>query len=218
LINALAGNRSVNTVEHATIQEAVFFVDPTDTPMDWLDSDHVVCVYCRSMSVPRLYKLRVIQFLQGSYQSVVSSRSESRRILIPRFQIDWQRNSKKTPKWFELIISVLRSVDRTRLVKTEKSNACATVNWKMCKSVIALYLSVINRTCNQGANKSNHPNQNPLFVTRTALHVTILTKISRCLSIDKFPSIMSDFFNLALQPQWAYAHLHETVRFTSVFS
>jgi hypothetical protein len=55
LINALPGNSSVNTVQHATIEEAVFSVDPTNTPIDWLDSDHVICVYCRSMSIPRLY-------------------------------------------------------------------------------------------------------------------------------------------------------------------
>jgi hypothetical protein len=55
LINALPGNSSVNTVQHATIKEAVFSVDPTDAPIDWLDSDHVVCVYCWSMSVPWLY-------------------------------------------------------------------------------------------------------------------------------------------------------------------
>jgi hypothetical protein len=52
LINALPGN----TVQHATIEEAVFSVDPTDAPIYWLDSDHVIYVYCRSMSVPRLYK------------------------------------------------------------------------------------------------------------------------------------------------------------------
>jgi hypothetical protein len=42
-------------------------------------------------------------------------------------------------------------------VKTENPSACATVNRKVCKSTIALYLSVIKRTCNQGANKSNYP-------------------------------------------------------------
>jgi hypothetical protein len=45
LINALPGNSSVNTVQHATIEEAMFS----------LDSGHVICVCCRSMSVPRLY-------------------------------------------------------------------------------------------------------------------------------------------------------------------
>jgi hypothetical protein len=55
LMNALPGNSSVNTVQHSTIEEAVFPVDPTDAPIDWLDSDHVICIYCRSMSVTRLY-------------------------------------------------------------------------------------------------------------------------------------------------------------------
>jgi hypothetical protein len=56
MINALSGNSSVNTVQQATIEEAVFSVNPTDAPIDWLDSDHGICVYCRSMSVPWLYK------------------------------------------------------------------------------------------------------------------------------------------------------------------
>jgi hypothetical protein len=56
LINALPGNSSVNTVTHATIEEVMFSVDPTDAPIDWLDSDHVMCVYFRFVSVPRLYK------------------------------------------------------------------------------------------------------------------------------------------------------------------
>jgi hypothetical protein len=51
LLNALPGNRSVRTVQHAIIEEAVFSVDSTDAPISWLDSDHVICVYCRSMSV-----------------------------------------------------------------------------------------------------------------------------------------------------------------------
>jgi rhodanese-related sulfurtransferase len=51
LINALPGNGSVNAVKHATIEEAVSSVDPTDPPIDWLDTDHVICVYCRSMSM-----------------------------------------------------------------------------------------------------------------------------------------------------------------------
>jgi hypothetical protein len=55
LINELPGNSSVNTVQHATIEEAVFSLDPSNMPVDLLDSDHVISVYCRSMSVPRLY-------------------------------------------------------------------------------------------------------------------------------------------------------------------
>jgi hypothetical protein len=58
-------------------------------------------------------------------------------------------------------------------VKTENPSACATVNRKLCKSAIALYLSVIKRPCDQGANKSNHPIEPVILVTRTTLHVTI---------------------------------------------
>jgi hypothetical protein len=36
-------------------KEAVFSGDPTDAPIDWLDNDHVTYVYCRSMSIKRLY-------------------------------------------------------------------------------------------------------------------------------------------------------------------
>jgi hypothetical protein len=45
-------------------------------------------------------------------------------------------------------------------VKTGNPSACAMVNWKVCKSAIALYLSVIKRTYNEGANtrKSNRQN------------------------------------------------------------
>jgi hypothetical protein len=40
----LLGNSSVNMVQHATIEEAVFSVDPTDAPTDWLDNYHVICL------------------------------------------------------------------------------------------------------------------------------------------------------------------------------
>jgi hypothetical protein len=43
-------------------------------------------------------------------------------------------------------------------MKTENPSECATVDWKLCKSAVALYLNVIKRPCNQGANKFNHPN------------------------------------------------------------
>jgi hypothetical protein len=56
LINVLPGNSSVNTVQHATIEEALFSVEPTDAPIKWLDINHVICVYYRSISVPGLYK------------------------------------------------------------------------------------------------------------------------------------------------------------------
>jgi hypothetical protein len=51
----LPGNSSVNTVQHTTIEDAVFSVDSTDMPVAWLDSYHVIHVYCRFMSVPRPY-------------------------------------------------------------------------------------------------------------------------------------------------------------------
>jgi hypothetical protein len=43
-INALPGNSSVITVQHAIIEEAVFSADPNDVPTDWLDSDHMTCL------------------------------------------------------------------------------------------------------------------------------------------------------------------------------
>jgi hypothetical protein len=36
LINALPGNSSVNTVQNATIEAAVYYADPTDGPIDWI--------------------------------------------------------------------------------------------------------------------------------------------------------------------------------------
>jgi hypothetical protein len=56
LNNMLPGNSSLNMVQHATIEEAVFSVDPTNVQIHWLDCDHMICVHCRSMSIPRLYK------------------------------------------------------------------------------------------------------------------------------------------------------------------
>jgi hypothetical protein len=44
LINSLPSNISVNTAQHAKIEDAVFSLDLTDAPVDWLDSDHVICV------------------------------------------------------------------------------------------------------------------------------------------------------------------------------
>jgi hypothetical protein len=42
LINVLPGNCSINTVQEAIVEEAVFSVDPTDAPIDWLDSGHLI--------------------------------------------------------------------------------------------------------------------------------------------------------------------------------
>jgi hypothetical protein len=58
LINAFPGNSSVNRVQHPAIEEAVFSADPTDIAIDCMESDHVICVYCTSISVPWLYDER----------------------------------------------------------------------------------------------------------------------------------------------------------------
>jgi hypothetical protein len=56
LINTLPGMNSVNTAQHATIVEAVFTIDPTDPPVDWLNSNYVICIYYQSMSIIWLCK------------------------------------------------------------------------------------------------------------------------------------------------------------------
>jgi hypothetical protein len=43
-------------------------------------------------------------------------------------------------------------------VKTENPSVRATVDYEVCKSATALYLSIIKISCNQSVNKSNHPN------------------------------------------------------------
>jgi hypothetical protein len=81
----------------------------------------------------------VTEFVEGSYEPVVSWRSESRRIFsseVPEgLKTKWQEDFIG----FEVLVSVLRSVARRRLVETENPSACATVNWKVSKSAVALY-------------------------------------------------------------------------------
>jgi hypothetical protein len=52
----LPSNSSVNSSQHATLEEAVISLVLTDVPVDWVVSDYMMCFYCRSMSVPSLYK------------------------------------------------------------------------------------------------------------------------------------------------------------------
>lgn len=61
-------------------------------------------------------------------------------------------------------------------METDNPSAHATMNWKVCKSVIVLYclyLSVITTGCNQGANKSNHPNYSLSYLSHPT-HENIL--------------------------------------------
>jgi hypothetical protein len=56
LFNALPGNSTVNTAKRATIEEAVFSVRPTDAPIDWLDSDQVMCLLFAHVRSSAIYK------------------------------------------------------------------------------------------------------------------------------------------------------------------
>jgi hypothetical protein len=47
----MPSNSFVNTIQHAKIEEAVFSVDPTEAPIDWLDNDHVRCASCDSCPI-----------------------------------------------------------------------------------------------------------------------------------------------------------------------
>jgi hypothetical protein len=85
-----------------------------------------------------------------------------------------QNNSKKGIRlWKEDFICDLKlqwdchkSVARLRLVRTEKPSPCVTLNWKVCRSVIA-------PSCVRW-NISNHPIQNPSY--KSPIHVTIYEK------------------------------------------
>jgi hypothetical protein len=72
LVNALPDNSSVNTGQHATIEEVVFSVDPTDAPMDWLDNDHVICASCDVFPfrcyISKSERIRSMQLRVTSYE------------------------------------------------------------------------------------------------------------------------------------------------------
>jgi hypothetical protein len=55
------------------------------------------------------------------------------------------------------LVSVLTSVARRRLLKTENPCAC-NGELEIVQINDSVYLSKIKRTCNRSANKSNHPN------------------------------------------------------------
>jgi hypothetical protein len=55
----------------------VFSIDPTDASVDWLDNDHVICVYCGSISVPRLHK-EESKRVESSYELRVIVAAEER--------------------------------------------------------------------------------------------------------------------------------------------
>jgi hypothetical protein len=59
-------------------------------------------------------------------------------------------------------------------VKMENPSMRATVNSKVCKSATVLYLSVIKRTCNQGANKSIRHVYHPTYGNTKHLAVNFL--------------------------------------------
>jgi hypothetical protein len=84
-----------------------------------------------------------------------------------------------------VLVSVLRSVARRQLVETENPSACAMVECKMCKSVIALYLSVIKRE------SVIEVLINPIIRTITChfvTHTNLLVTIFRGLSLEGFGS------------------------------
>jgi hypothetical protein len=84
LINELPGNISVNKIQHTTTEEAVFSVVPTDAPTGWLDSSHVVCVYCRSMSIPLLYNESRELKVQSELEVGVQKSTRSQPVKISR--------------------------------------------------------------------------------------------------------------------------------------
>jgi hypothetical protein len=61
-------------------------------------------------------------------------------------------------------------------MNTDNLSACAAVNCKLCISAMVLYLSVIKRNCNQGANKFNHRTRTRYFRHAYHLRMTILSR------------------------------------------
>jgi hypothetical protein len=57
-----------------------------------------------------------------------------------------------------VIIPVLRSATRQRLLETDNRSECRAVKWKVCKSTIALYGLELSVTVARRENESNHLN------------------------------------------------------------
>jgi hypothetical protein len=74
LINMLPGNSSVNMVQHTTIEETVFSVDPTNAHIDWLDSDDMIYRF----TVGRCPFSSYISKSDNSFTAVTSSSSSGR--------------------------------------------------------------------------------------------------------------------------------------------
>jgi hypothetical protein len=123
LINPLPGNSSVNTVQHASIEEAMFSIDPTDASIDWLDSDHVMSVYCRSMSVSRLYNESRELWVQSELELGVQKSTRSLPVRIyPAIWRLYMCNSTVIREVCDLVrllqFPCYKSVARKRIVKT----------------------------------------------------------------------------------------------------
>jgi hypothetical protein len=121
LCNSLLGNSSVNTLPRwhndITFQQCL--------AITWL--------------VFSVWSAAELCFLCCPCCGYITLAAEKSFSWVPRFQGNLTRNNKKTSYWFEVLVSVLRSVARRRLVKMENSSARVTLNCKLCKSVIALY-------------------------------------------------------------------------------
>jgi hypothetical protein len=68
-----------------------------------------------------------------------------------------------------------KSIARMWLVKTENPSMCETVNWKVCKSMIALYCLYSELWKCIRCNKSNHPIQNPSYKSSISMAIQMHT-------------------------------------------
>jgi hypothetical protein len=114
----LLGNRSVNTSK--TIRDNRRFCFPWGAPRGYITKSSKW-----SLVVVRSWESSV----EEEFIWVSCRQDDSRRWL-------WKEDFMCDLKWQW---DCYKSVARIRLVKTEKPSACVTVNWKVCRSAIALY-------------------------------------------------------------------------------